>query len=254
MQGNCREPRGGLPVESAFMLIDRRQVFELSDYLAYLRKIFLFKFLDDDQLAEVDGLIMERIYRKGRIILVEGEPGEAVFFLKEGRVKISKQSEDGREQILHFIHPGEMFAEVVLFDGGPYPATAEAVEDSRVGLIRNRDMERITLENPGIALGMLKIMSGRLRMAQKQINELALMDTARRMASTLLFLAHEQGIPCEGGLAIDMSLTNQDLASMIGTSRETVNRILSDMRKQKAVKVDKKQVVITDVKKLKSWL
>lgn len=197
---------------------------------------------------------MERSYRKGRIIFVEGEPGEAVFFLKEGRVKISKQAEDGREQILHFIHPGEVFAEVVLFDGGPYPATAEAVEDSKIGLVRNTDMERITVENSGIALGMLKIMSRRLRVAQKQINELALMDTSRRMASTLLFLAHEQGIPCDGGLAIDMALTNQELASMIGTSRETANRILSDMRRQKAVRVDKKQIVITDMKRLKSWL
>lgn len=214
----------------------------------------MFSYLDDQQLAEIDNVIMERNYQKGRIIFVEGEPGEAVYFLREGRVKISKQSEDGREQILHFIHPGEMFAEVVLFDGGPYPATAEAVEDSKIGLVRNTDMERITLNNPGIALGVLKIMSRRLRMAQKQINELALMDTSRRMASTLLFLAAEQGVPSEKGTVIDMSLTNQDLANMIGTSRETANRILSDLRRQKAVQVDKKQIIITDIKKLKSWL
>lgn len=185
---------------------------------------------------------------------MEGEPGEAIFFLKAGRVKISKQAEDGREHILHFIHPGEVFAEVVMFDGGPYPATAEAVEDSKVGMIRNTDMDRVTLANPGIALGMLKIMSRRLRMAQKQIQELALMDTARRMASTLLFLAAEQGVPCRDGMAIDMSLTNQDLASMIGTSRETANRILGDMRRQKAINVDRKQIVITDMKRLKTWL
>lgn len=227
---------------------------KLSEYLEYLRKIPLFSFLDDRDLAEIDRLIMERTYQKGRIIFVEGEPGEAIFFLKTGRVKISKQSDDGREQILHFIHPGEVFAEVILFDGGPYPATAEAVEDSKIGLIRNSDMERITLANPGIALGMLKIMARRLRMSQKQINELALMDTSRRMASTLLFLAAEQGVPCGRGTAIDMSLTNQDLASMIGTSRETANRILSDMRRQKAILVDKKQIVITDMKRLKSWL
>jgi CRP/FNR family transcriptional regulator len=229
-------------------------VSKLSDYFAYLRKIPLFSYLDDQQLAEVDRLIMERTYQRGRIIFVEGEPGEAVFFLKSGRVKISKQAEDGREQILHFIHPGEVFAEVVLFDGGPYPATAEVVEDAKIGLIRNSDMERITLDNPGIALGMLKIMARRLRLAQKQINELALMDTSRRMASTLLYLAAEQGVPCEGGMAIEMSLTNQDLANMIGTSRETANRILSDLRRQKAIKVDRKQIVITDMKRLKSWL
>lgn len=197
---------------------------------------------------------MERDYRRGRIIFVEGEPGEAVFFLREGRIKISKQTEDGREQILHFIHPGEMFAEVVLFDGGDYPATAEAVEDSRVGMIRNSDMERITLGSPGIALGILRIMSKRLRMAQKQINDLALMDTSRRMASTLMFLAAEQGVSCEKGIVIDMSLTNQDLANMIGTSRETANRILSDMRRQKALQVENRQIIIIDMKKLKSWM
>ena len=205
-------------------------------------------------MKEIDSLIMERTYQRGRIIFVEDEPGEAVFFLGSGRVKISKQSDDGREQILHFIHPGEVFGEVVLFDGGPYPATSEAVEDSKIGLIRNSDMERITLANPDIALGMLKIMSRRLRMAQKQINDLALMDTSRRMASTLLFLAAEQGVSCQEGTAIDMSLTNQDLASMIGTSRETANRILSDMRRQKAILVDKKQIIITDMRRLKTWL
>lgn len=226
----------------------------MSGYIDQLRKIMLFSYLDGQQLAEIDNMIMERNYQKGRILFVEGEPGDAVFFLREGRVKISKQSEDGREQILHFIHPGEMFAEVVLFDGGPYPATAEAVEDSRIGLIKNTDMERITLSNPGIALGILKIMSRRLRYAQKQINDLALMDTSRRMASTLLFLAAEQGVPSDKGTVIDMSLTNQDLANMIGTSRETANRILSDLRRQKAVQVDKKQIVITDIKRLKSWL
>ena len=226
----------------------------MSDYFEYLKKIGLFSFLDDQQLSKIDRLIMERNYQKGRIIFVEGEPGEAVYFLREGRVKISKQSDDGREQILHFIHPGEMFAEVVLFDGGDYPATAEAVEDSKIGLIKNLEMERITLDNPGIALGILKIMSRRLRMAQKQINDLALMDTSRRMASTLLFLAAEQGTSCDRGLAIDISLTNQDLASMIGTSRETANRILSDMRRQKALEIDRKQIIITDMKRLKSWL
>ncbi|MHB8157035.1 MAG: Crp/Fnr family transcriptional regulator [Desulfocucumaceae bacterium] len=223
-------------------------------YIECLKTIGLFTYLSEDQLAEVDSLVMERTYQKGRIIFVEDEPGEAVFFLREGRVKISKQADDGREQILHFIHPGEMFAEVVLFDGGDYPATAEAVEDSRIGMIKNSDMERITLENSGIALGILKIMSRRLRMAQKQINDLALMDTSRRMASTLLFLVAEQGVPGECGIVIDMSLTNQDLANMIGTSRETANRILSDMRRQKALQVNNRQIIITDMKKLKSWL
>ncbi|HBX24168.1 MAG TPA: Crp/Fnr family transcriptional regulator, partial [Desulfotomaculum sp.] len=93
--------------------------------LQYIKKIPLFAYLDDDQLGEVEQVILERNYQKGRIIFMEDEPGEAVFFVKSGRIKISKQTSDGREHILHFINPGEVFAEVVMFGDGTYPATAE---------------------------------------------------------------------------------------------------------------------------------
>lgn len=222
--------------------------------LQLLKKIPLFAYLDDEQLAEVEKAILERNYQKGRIIFMEDEPGEAVFFVKSGRIKITKQTKDGREHILHFINPGEVFAEVVMFGDGTYPATAEVVEDSTIGMIRNVDMERIIKSNPGIALGMLKIMARRLRISQQQLIELALLDTTRRAASMLLFLAGEQGVKTDKGIEIDISLTNQDLANLIGTSRETANRILNDFRRQKAISVQKSRVTILDKYKLKSWL
>lgn len=226
----------------------------LSEYLAYLVNNPLFCFLNEEQLTEVDELIVERFYNKGRIVFIEGEKGEAVYLLRSGRIKITTQADDGREQILHFVHPGEVFGEVVLYDGGTYPATAETIEDSRIGMIRNSDMDRLTLSNPEIALAMLRILSKRLRNAQRQINELALYDTSRRMVSMLMFLAAEQGIHSNRGTIIDMTLTNQDLASMIGTSRETANRILSELRKQNVIILENKQIVIADMRKLKSWL
>ncbi|SFR00321.1 Crp/Fnr family transcriptional regulator [Desulfoscipio geothermicus] len=227
----------------------------MSDNLQYLKKIPLFAFLTDEQLAEVDKVILERAYQKGRIIFMEGEPGEAVFFVKSGRIKVTKQTSDGREHILHFINPGEIFAEVIMFDDdGTYPATAEVVEDCTVGLIRNADMERIINQKPGIALGMLRIMARRLRISQQQLIELALLDTTRRAASMLLFLAGEQGTKTKEGIVIDISLTNQDLAQLIGTSRETANRILNDFKRQKAIAVHKGQVTILDKYKLKSWI
>ncbi|MCG8403030.1 MAG: Crp/Fnr family transcriptional regulator [Firmicutes bacterium] len=222
--------------------------------IEFLKKIPLFIHLDDEQLAEVEKVILERNYQKGRIIFMENEPGEAVFFVKAGRIKISKQTSDGREHILHFINPGEVFAEVVMFGDGTYPATAEVVDDCTIGMVRNVDMERIIGSNPGLALGLLKIMARRLRISQQQLIELALLDTTRRAASMLLFLAGEQGINTEKGIEIDISLTNQDLANLIGTSRETANRILNDFKRQKAVSVNKGRVTILDRYKLKSWL
>lgn len=226
----------------------------MANNLQYLKKIPLFARLNEKQLAEVEKAVIERIYQKGRIIFMEGEPGEAVFFVKSGRVKVTKQTDDGREHILHFINPGEVFAEIVMFDNGAYPATAEVIEDCTVGLIRNEDMEKIIQNNPGIAVELLKIMARRLRISQQQLIELALLDTTRRAASMLLFLASEQGRPTEQGILIDISLTNQDLANLIGTSRETANRILNDFKRQKAIEVKRGQVTILDKYKLKSWL
>jgi len=225
----------------------------VSETVESLRKINLFAFLNDEQLEQVARLVIERFYKAGRIIFFENEPGEAVFFLKSGRIKITKADDDGREQILHFVHPGEMFAEVVLFGDSSYPATAEVIEDAEVQLIRNEDMDKLILEHPDIALGFLRIMAQRLRFAQRQINELALMSTTRRMASMLLFLATDQGTKTDKGIKINMSLTKQDLASLIGTSRETANRILSDFRKQKAIEVNRQEIVVLDKEKLKSW-
>lgn len=226
----------------------------MAENLQYLKKIPLFAYLEDEQLAKMEKVIIERTYQKGRIIFMEGEPGEAVFFVKSGRIKVTKQTDDGREHILHFINPGEIFAEVIMFDDGTYPATAEVVEDCIVGLIRNIDLENIISNNPGIALGLLKVMARRLRISQKQLIELALMDTTRRAASMLLFLAGEQGTNTERGIVIDISLTNQDIANLIGTSRETANRILNDFKRQKAIDVQKGQVTILDKYKLKSWI
>ncbi|WP_027365882.1 Crp/Fnr family transcriptional regulator [Desulfotruncus alcoholivorax] len=226
----------------------------MAENLKYLKKIPLFAYLNDEQLSKVEKVIIERSYQKGRILFMENEPGEAVFFVKTGRVKVTKQTEDGREHILHFINPGEVFAEVVMFEGGTYPATAEVVEDCTVGMIRNVDMDRIINENPGIALGLLKIMARRLRISQQQLIELALLDTTRRAASMLLFLAGEQGLQTGKGIEIDISLTNQDLANLIGTSRETANRIINDFRRQRAIEVKKGRVTILDKYKLKSWL
>ncbi|RKO67518.1 Crp/Fnr family transcriptional regulator [Desulfofundulus salinus] len=218
-----------------------------------LRHIPLFAGLSDEQLAEIARLILDRKYRKGHIIFMEGEPGEAVYLLKSGRVKIYKQDEEGREHILHYINPGEVFAEVVLFDGGEYPACAEVVEDAHVGLIRNRDMDVLILKNPSIALALLKIMARRLRVSQRQIMELALKDTTRRLASVLLELALEHGEPEDNGIRITMPLTNQELANLVGTSRETANRILGELRRDKAVAVTRQGIVVFK-ERLKTWL
>ncbi|WP_066636254.1 Crp/Fnr family transcriptional regulator [Desulfolucanica intricata] len=227
----------------------------MSDNIQYLQKVPLFGELSRAQLEEINRIVLEREYKKGRIIFVEDEPGEAIYFLKKGLIKLSKQVEDGREHILHLVYPGDIFAEVVIFDSGNYPATAEVLEDANVGLIRNKDMDQVISKHPDTALAMLKIMSRRLREAQSKVMNLALNDTSRRLAVLLLGLAEERGIKKkDGSVIIPLQLTNQDLANLIGTSRETVNRTLNSFKRSGALTIDRQQIILYNRDKLKALL
>lgn len=223
-------------------------------YAEFIRKIPLFMDLSPEETESLGQLTIVRKYRKNMIVFMEGEPGEALYFLLSGKVKISKLSSDGREQILHILQAGDIFAEVVLIDRGVYPATAEVIEEAQVAMLRNDDVENLIRSNPDIALKILKVMSKRLRQAQMQVRDLALKDTYGRLASMLLILARDHGCPCEGGTKIDLSLSRQELANLIGTSRETVTRILSDLKRSKVIDIDKQEIVIIDEQKLKSWM
>lgn len=226
----------------------------MQSYAEFIKKLPIFTDLSPEEAESVGQLTIVRKYRKNMIIFMEGEPGEALYFLLSGKVKISKLVEDGREQILHILQAGDIFAEVVLIDRGSYPATAEVIEEAQVGMLRNDDVENLIRTNPDIALKILKVMSQRLRQAQIQVRDLALRDTYGRLASMLLILAKDHGCSGDNGVKIDLSLSRQELANLIGTSRETVTRILSDFKRSKVIDIDKQEIVIVDEKKLKSWM
>ena len=226
----------------------------MTDNLQYLKNIPLFSVLNNEQLKEMNCRVIEREYKKGRIIFMEGEPGEAIYFLKEGLIKLSKQTMDGREHILHLVHPGDVFAEVVIFDSGSYPATAEVVEDASVGLIRNKDMCTVISNHADVTLSMLKIMARRLRDAQEKVMNLALNDTARRLALVILGLAEERGVTEANGIVIPVQLTNQELANLIGTSRETVSRIINSFKRSGTLEIERQQIVLYKKEKLRELL
>ncbi|MGI9951160.1 Crp/Fnr family transcriptional regulator [Moorellaceae bacterium AZ2] len=220
----------------------------------YLRQIPLFADLTEEELKKIADLAITKRYRKNMYIFLEGEPGTAFYFVKSGAIKLFQVLEDGREKILHFVREGEIFAEVVLFDGGPYPATAETLEDTEVGCIHNRDMEELLRHNGEIALKIIKVMSRRLRQAQSHIRDLALRGAYGRMASALLQLAEEYGKDKGGKIVIDLSLSQQEMANLIGTSRETVARILAEFRRLGAISIERQRITIVDPEQLKGWI
>jgi len=226
----------------------------MKEYSEYLAKIPMFQDLATEEMNQIGQLARVRNYKKNMIVFIEGEPGEALYFVISGKVKISKTTADGREQILHILQPGDVFAEVVLFDGGPYPATSEVIESGQIGMLLNDDVENLIRSNSEIALKLLKLMSKRLRMAQRQVRDLALKDTYGRLAAMLLMLGKEHGEETTEGIKIDLPLSRQELANLIGTTRETVTRVLGDFKKYKCLDLDKQAIIIINQEKLKTWL
>lgn len=226
----------------------------LNKNVEYLKKVPFFAELTEEDLAMVAAVMIERSYAKGSILFLEGEKGEALFVIRQGRIKVSKSTSDGREQILHILKDGDIFAEVVLFDQGMYPATAEAIENTQCWLLRNADMEKLLENHPRLAIKLLRIMSKRLRQAHLLVRDLALHDAYGRLAGLLLRFSRREGKRTDEGIILDMELTRQEMASMIGTSRETVARILSRFQKDGMLSLDKQRIVLLDEEKLREWI
>lgn len=212
----------------------------------YLRKIPIFSRLCPELLSQIHSKTIEKLYQKGVTVFREGEPGEGFHYLRSGKIKIIKLSEDGREHIIHILQPGDLFAEVLLFRSGNYPCTAVAVEDSYVGIIKNTDLEQLVLNNNQLALEIIKALSARLLFAQQKIKNLALDDVLARMADTLLQLANQQGkkLP-DGKIELLLNISRQELAGLIGTTRETANRTLSMLKKEKLLEFNGKKIILT---------
>lgn len=220
----------------------------------FLRKIQEFADLSEDELARIEKICFTRRYKKNMVVFLEGEPLEAIHFIKSGRVKISKLAEDGREQIINILGEGDLFPHMGLFEKVAYPATAEVIEDAELGVIRTAQFEDLLRQNPDLAVSMLRVMSKMLRGLQSTIRDLAFKDSFGRTASALLRLAREHGVQSPQGLRLNMPLTHQELANLVGVSRETVTRIISQFRKEKAVEMDRRGITIVNQEKLKRWL
>lgn len=219
-----------------------------------LKKVPVFEGLTQEDLEQISSVTIEKNLRKGTIIFMEGDKGDTFYFVKSGKVKVSKTTPEGRELIFTILTDGDVFAEVALFNDVDYPAGAEVMEDSCIGMIRNEDLENLIRKNAEIALHIIKVFSKKLYSSQQKVKELALGDTYARTAQTILKLAQNNGKETQKGVELQLDLSRQDLANLIGTARETVSRALSQFKKEGSIDIDKKKIVIKDINKLKKWI
>jgi CRP/FNR family transcriptional regulator, cyclic AMP receptor protein len=219
-----------------------------------IKKLTFFSDLQEQDLEKIANISKERNYKKNMIIFMEDEPGEAFYYIKSGKVKIYRTYEDGREHIIHIFGEGDVFGEATLFNNICYPASASIYEDASIGIIKNADLEKLVKENSELSLKIIKLFAKKLIFAQNKIKDLTFNDVFSRTASQLIKLSKEYGVVTEKGTAIKMQLSRQELAEMVGTTRETVSRVISKFKKEKSITENNDNLMILSFEKLEEWI
>jgi len=217
-------------------------------------KIPMFEFLEAEELDRLLSLCRTERFSKDEYVFLECDPPRNLYVVVKGEVKLLKQTEDAREMIVEMAYPGEIFGEEAIFDGQPYPLTAQALSDLEVLSISRSDFFAFLRDNPDLALEIITELGARLREAQNTIRALAMERVEWRIARVLLILARKAGSVEADGVSINLPLTRQDIADMAATTVETTIRVLSNFKKLGLVETGKGKIVLRDKKQLEEMV
>jgi CRP/FNR family transcriptional regulator/CRP/FNR family cyclic AMP-dependent transcriptional regulator len=218
---------------------------------SYLKQVPLFADLNDESLHELTSVVKRRTFRSGEVICHRDDPGQVLYIIKEGKVKICLISPDGQEISLVVFGKGECFGELALLDGLPRSADAIAVERVECYTLQRSDFHNTIMKNPKIAIQVLEIISKRLRNTNEQVEDLIFLDVYGRVAKKLLELSEAHGAKVEDGVRIEVRMTQQELASMVGASRESVNKVMGYFTDKKFISTDKHRITLHRINDLK---
>ena len=207
----------------------------------FLASVPMFSGLQRDELLKFAELTRERTYPKGSVILFQGDPGDSLYVLHQGRAKVVLIGEDGREVILGVLEPGAHFGELALIDDQPRSAHVIAMEDSQLLILRREDFRRRVEANPPVAWALLTELSRRLRRADQKIGGLVLLDVPGRISRLLLDLSAESD-----SATIEKPLTHQTIAQMIGAIRETVSRAMKEFQEEGLIRVERRRIAVAN--------
>jgi CRP-like cAMP-binding protein len=215
-----------------------------------IRRAPLFTALDDAAAATLRESMTQVKVSKGHTLFKEGDAGDRLFVVVEGKLKLGTSSGDGRENLLSILGPGDMFGELSLFDPGPRTATATAVTDSRVLALANDQVIGWVTAHPQVSLQLLKRLARRLRRTNEVLADLVFADVPGRVAKAIMDLGERFGTKKDDGLHVNHELTQEELAQLVGASRETVNKALADFAGRGWVRLEPRAVVVLDYERL----
>jgi CRP/FNR family transcriptional regulator len=227
---------------------------ERIDLAGLLGKTALLSDLSQPELHTLATRTVRKLFNTDELLFSEGEPCNGLHIIARGKVRIFKTSINGREQVLAVNMPGESVAELPVFDGGPFPASAVATEETEIAYISRRDFQAYCMDHPEVALKVLKVVGARLRRLVGIIEELSFTTVRQRLISALLKLAESEGISSSRGVEFQLPASHQELANQLGTVRELISRNLMRLQAEGLLDVDARQIVVKNMKGLSALL
>jgi CRP/FNR family cyclic AMP-dependent transcriptional regulator len=222
--------------------------------LWHLKRVTLLKELSSDEFSTLAAEAEMEEFRRRRVIYMPGDPGETVYIVNTGRVKISRVTPDGKELTLAYRGPGELFGELCLIDGGPREEMSEAVDNTLLTQLPRQSVDRIMSKHLAVGYAMSRMLLETRRVLERKIEDLVFKDVNSKLAELLLKLAKSHGVEDERGTLVAMKMTHQEMANLIGSTRETVSLTLSQFKRKKLISTDARKVIITDPEGLKALL
>jgi CRP/FNR family transcriptional regulator, cyclic AMP receptor protein len=231
--------------------VDRQliEVFLLdkNEIKSVLARFSLFRDLDDHELEKIVDISISREWKKNSHIFMQGDPLENVYFINEGKVKVYKSDANGREQIVAILKKGEMFPHVGFFRKGGYPGYSEVLEQASLVVVPISQFEKVLVDNPHLSIKVFKVLGEKIVDLQERLEAQILNNTYEQIIKLLIRLGELHGEKQENGtILLKADFTNKDLANMIGTTRETVSRTLTKMKKDQLITTDSNGNMILD--------
>ncbi len=218
--------------------------------VAVLKKSLLFSGLEEEYLAEVAAIAVKRTFAKGETLFDEGDTATGFYLLGSGSIKLCKTSPDGKEKVLHFVHPTETFAEAAFFGDGRYPAAARALEKGTALFFPRQAFMGLVERNPRFSLNLIISLSLLLRRFARQIEELSFAEVPARLANYLMESAAKKSTTFQGKTYLDLDMKKGELASRLGTVSETLSRTFKKMKEEGVLNVEGSRVIILDTARL----
>jgi CRP/FNR family cyclic AMP-dependent transcriptional regulator len=221
-----------------------RSEFGTQNKLWYLKHIRLFDGLSQTEMQEMERITRMQAVKKRQPLYLPGDPSSNVYLLKQGRVKLASTAVSGKEVTFEILEPGEIFGELEVLEGLPRETAAEALDDTLICVIRREDFDKYLEAHPNITVRLTKLIGLRLRRIQSRVEDLVFRDVPARLAHLLLELRKTDGVPDGTSIRLRVKLTHQEIANLIGCSRETVSTTLGQFREQGLIRMEGRLIAI----------